>query len=1013
MVDINMYRMRIGCYLPGGKGSNKILNDQGVNNIDFKRRFRSGFFCIQGGLKFDIYGTIRCTRATEFHACDGVIQALGHLVYIYYILFVIFSLSCIMLNTRYDSSDVFPSYLHTYPFSGLPGVAMIQIRLGFFVLLSYILNKLVRGQSPLNYKSKDRPLTPASIIFSNYRSTRLQQAMASILIFIVLLTFLMIAIVNTSLLNPGPKNLKVYYQNVQGLIPFSGLGNTQPSLNRTKIYELNYHIQVNKPDVMLLNETWLKKSIRDHEVIEDTTYKIFRTDRSVLSHPGDTGNPRKFKQNGGGVLIAVRSDLNAISKRISLRRGAEITAIEISLDGSKFIFCTCYRVGTLGTDNHTSISNSIRSFYKSKRPKKVFIVGDFNLSSVSWPMDDPPGNSIEKLFTDMFSELGLTQCVNGPTHYKGRTLDLLLTSHSQLIDNLRILDHNAIVKSDHFPITFEIKTKIKHLKGTKRKCYNFKRANWEALNRDLCDVNWNALLNSAEPDLAWSRFKTELSRNVNKHIPTISVKNEYRPPWFDTELHQACKLKERAHEKFKRTNSMLDEINFKNARKEFKSLADTKLRDNMYNTDDPTLLTKKFWSHYKFSSKSQRIPERMFRNDCYRSNALDKANLFNRFFCDQFSESSNYNIDIDYSNDDNFNISLCHRKIRKLLSNINANKANGPDAIHGKILKFCAVSLAYPLSLMFNLSYNTGNVPMEWKLANVVPIHKKGSKENVENYRPISLTSLVMKTFERIVKDKILEHTGHLLDERQHGFVSKRSCTTNMINFCDSLAVSLNDCVHTDVVYFDFSKAFDSVNHDLLLFKLKHIFNIDGRLLKFISNYLSGREQQVVIGDSTSSRKPVLSGVPQGSILGPILFVLFINDLPAGLSPGTNLALYADDTKIWRRMVSEEDYLALQQDINYMYNWSIDNKMKFHPQKCKVVSVAHRQPPLLGTLPFIQYIYFLGQSPLDYAEKEKDLGVDINSKLNFNDQCERLFSKASQQFGLTKRTCHFVKDFKR
>ena len=347
------------------------------------------------------------------------------------------------------------------------------------------------------------------------------------------------------------------------------------------------------------------------------------------------------------------------------------------------------------------------------------------------------------------------------------------------------------------------------------------------------------------------------------------------------------------------------------------------------------------------------------------------------------------------------------------MSKINSNKACGPDAIHGKILKNCAVSLAYPLSLLFKLSYNTGSIPREWKLAHVVPVHKKGSKENIENYRPISLTSLVMKTFERLVKDEILSRTSHLLDDRQHGFLNKKSCTTNMVGFCDSLALSLNDCQRTDVIYFDFSKAFDSVNHDLLLKKLKSNFNIDGRLLKFIVNYLSEREQCVAIGNSKSSIKPVLSGVPQGSILGPILFVLFINDLPNGLSSGTNLALYADDTKIWRTIYTELDHEILQNDILYLNSWATQNMMKFHPQKCKVVSIAHRLPPLLGILPNIQYFYTLGDSPLDYNNSEKDLGVDINTKLNFNDQCNRLFSKANQQFGITKRTCYFVKDIRR
>ena len=317
--------------------------------------------------------------------------------------------------------------------------------------------------------------------------------------------------------------------------------------------------------------------------------------------------------------------------------------------------------------------------------------------------------------------------------------------------------------------------------------------------------------------------------------------------------------------------------------------------------------------------------------------------------------------------------------------------------------------MAGPLSILFKLSYNSGCVPREWKLAHVVPIHKKGSKGNIEHYRPISLTSLVMKTFERIIKYELLGHTSHLLDNRQHGFLSQKSCTTNMTGFCDNLAVSLNDCHTTNVVYFDFSKAFDSVNHDLILHKLKNFYNIDGRLLKFIKNYLEGREQRVIVGNTKSHVKPVLSGVPQGSILGPILFVLFINDLPGGLSPGTDLALYADDTKIWRTIRSVDDQEAIQNDITYLHNWSIQNKMKFHPQKCKVLSVANN-PPLL---PGAQYTYYLGENLLGYVNSEKDLGVDINSKLNFNDQCHRLINKANQQFGLTKRTCYFVFDKKR
>ena len=401
-------------------------------------------------------------------------------------------------------------------------------------------------------------------------------------------------------------------------------------------------------------------------------------------------------------------------------------------------------------------------------------------------------------------------------------------------------------------------------------------------------------------------------------------------------------------------------------------------------------------------------------NGIFRNSPSDKANLFNSYFFDQFSGASNYDISIDWTNDSLFDIDFDAMEIKRLLSNVNSNKACGPDGIHGKILKQCAVGLAHPLSMLFRLSYNCGSLPKDWRVANVVPVHKKGSKDNIENYRPISLTSLVMKIFERVLKKEILNRTTHLLDERQHGFLSQRSCTTNMVGFLDSVALSVNDLktVSTDVVYFDFSKAFDSVNHDLILSKLKNMYGIDGRLLKFIQKYLQGREQSVVLENCVSTSKPVLSGVPQGSILGPILFVLFINDLPSGLSQGTELALYADDTKIWRSITSQLDHEILQNDINYLNNWATLNKMHFHPLKCKVVSI-HSSPSPLGVLPFVNFHYHLGESLLEYTESEKDLGVTINCKLNFSEQQANLLLKANQQFGLLKRTCNFVTDVRR
>ena len=242
------------------------------------------------------------------------------------------------------------------------------------------------------------------------------------------------------------------------------------------------------------------------------------------------------------------------------------------------------------------------------------------------------------------------------------------------------------------------------------------------------------------------------------------------------------------------------------------------MRDNLNSDDDdPALISKNFWSHVKATSNSSRIPETISYKGRFRNNTLDQSELFNTYFSDQFSEPSNYNIPVDFRNDDGFGFSISHLDIRNLLKNLNSNKAQGPDGIHGKILKNCADSIAYPLSLIFNTSYRTGLIPKEWKHANVVPIHKKGSKASVENYRPISLTCLVMKIFEKLVRNELMSKCQDKINQKQHGFLPGKSCTTQMIPFYDSLAVTINDLSTTDVIYFDFAKAFDSVNHDIIL----------------------------------------------------------------------------------------------------------------------------------------------------------------------------------------------------
>ena len=681
-------------------------------------------------------------------------------------------------------------------------------------------------------------------------------------------------------------------------------------------------------------------------------------------------------------------------------------ALKITFPNNQsIIISTCYRVGTLGQENCDIVCNYLRSLISKKNPPKMYIVGDFNLPGADWH-SSVGSNVIEQLFIDSFNSLALSQVIESSTHKNRNILDILLSNYTNTLDKVTVLDQNSVIKSDHYPISFSIKGSSGRKKSPKRRVYNFKKANWAMINQKLSSVNWR-FLNSCDPDTGWELVKECLFNLTDRYIPKITIKSEFQPPWFDSELYSACRRKERLRTKFKTSKSMNDELRFSVSRKQYKKLYSSKIRDNLFNSDDPALITKKFWSHVKYQSSSCRIPNCVKYSGEIRFIAKDQAELFNTFFYNQFSDPSSYLCDISYDNDNLFDIDFDHTSVQRMLSNINSNKAQGPDGIHGKILKNCAAGLAFPLTTIFRVSYNSGCIPHEWKLANVVPIFKKGSKCEVENYRPISLTCLVMKIFERIVKSKLLTLTGHLIDQRQHGFLEQKSCTTNMVNFCDSLSLSLNDSIASHIIYFDFAKAFDSVNHDILIHKLKTLYNIDGILLKFLVNYLKDRHQRVVINGETSSTLQVNSGVPQGSILGPLLFVLFINDISANLSEGTDIVLYADDTKIWRRILSPLDSSILQNDINCLNDWAIKNKMKFHPSKCKVLSVSLERPSQLP------HIYSLAAIPLDYVDSEKDLGVWMSPKLNWNMQCDRIYSDACQKLGVVRRSGHIVIDYKR
>ena len=827
-------------------------------------------------------------------------------------------------------------------------------------------------------------------------------------LFMCVMNFLMLFVCNPSIANPGPRSLSVLYNNVRGFVHTANLSQSSPDLAVSKVLEFQDFIYTHKPDVIVINETWLKSSLKSSEIFSNG-YKVFRLDRCAATHPFDPEQPKKFRANGGGVLIAHREDISLSSYKFDrFSTQAEILSVVFNCSTNiSFCITSFYRVSSLSSDNLSNVKSYLLNLAKTRSFKRHFLVGDFNLPGISWP-DGTTNNALESEFVDFLcGELGHSQMVMSPTHVSGNTLDLLFTNCPNLVSQLSVCDVNEVCCSDHYGLRFNINLSFNRSDRPARFRYDFRKFDPIPLNVALGMVNWDRLIND-DINESWENVRRVIVSMCEKYIPKKRVRNPFTPSWHDDrDVVRARNRKETLRSRLSGNPSPENKTAYYEARKNLKRVISSRM-NAYFDVDSGCGITKRFWSHIKLSSKTLRIPENVFSEGVYRSDPSGKANLFNNHLVSHFTAPSSYGIEVDELENSVF---FTYNEVYTALASIDSSKACGDDGIPGRVLKNCAGSLTYPLWLLYNNCARVGIFPDAWKLASIVPVFKKGDRRDVANYRPISLLSLVSKVMEKLVKPRILDLCSPNLDPRQHGFLGGRSCTTQLIPFTHNLAQALDARARVDVVYFDFSRAFDSCNHDLILSKLKLGFGVNGKLLGLIRSYLKGRCQKVVIDGESSDILPVASGVPQGSILGPILFVLFIDDIFNEPLPGTNISLYADDTKIWRRIDSMSDHIALQKSIDALYDWSIRNRMRFHPAKCQVLSVISpttQSSNPFSNLPFHKYFYSLGGVFLEYVTHQRDLGIVINSTLDFNSHCDSITTSMLFKFNLLRRTCYFL-----
>ena len=727
-----------------------------------------------------------------------------------------------------------------------------------------------------------------------------------------------------------------------------------------------------KPSFVLISETWLTPLVTDPPISLDG-YAVFRKDR--------------HNNKGGGVCVYISDHIcaNFAVIPITVDTG-NIDSIFLKITNTRltFLLGCIYRPPTSIIEDDHSLFQCISEM--TDVYQHLFIFGDFNMPDIKWPLNASQSCApSSQLLVDLLLNSHLSQLVTQPTRYRinqnPSTLDLIITSDDNSLAHLEYLD--PVGKSDHSTLkaNFQICTLSKERTVT----YTRAVIDYRSVNKALTDVHWPSLFVTSSVADNWELFKTTVLDLVCKHSASISIKRSSTKPWIGKKILKMVRTKRALWRAFKRSGNQNDykaHRNFSNNLSVIIREARIAYEKQLADSTD----TKRFYRHIR-NKLSGPVSTLQLRDD--DDKITDDCATVANIFADTFSKTFTLETDstlpsaiIPKPNVSLDSIEFPEDVICSKLKKLKLSKSPGPDAITASVLAHCAECLSLPLSLLMKQSFTSGILPFDWKTAIVRPIFKKGDKFNPCNYRPISLTSLIVKTMESIIYETLIKFLldQHLIPEEQHGFLPGKSTISNLLCCLSNWTRHYDSGVPVDVVYLDYSKAFDRVPKRRLLAKLENL-GIAGNLLHWIGAFLSDRTFRVRVGDGLSEHRPVLSGVPQGSILGPLLFTAYTADLKVIIQ--SPFAMYADDIKIYN---TSNNQSILKSDLSAIGEWCSVWLLPLNVCKCSVLYIGKNNP---------QHTYTIDNSKLTKSESLSDLGVFLTSCLSWSEHVQRVVKKAN------------------
>ena len=692
---------------------------------------------------------------------------------------------------------------------------------------------------------------------------------------------------------------------------------------------------------------------------------------------------------GGGLLVYIKQGHTVLSHDCTIDFNQYLHFSVKTNNETTNIFLV-YKSPNCSNYNNDKLIELISSM-----PDNSIVIGDFNYPKINWS-ENIAADTVSQSFLDICNENNFNQFVTFPTHVKNNVLDLVLSNNDSILE---VSDLGPLCNSDHTCIKIVTDHSILP-ENSQQEILDWGKADYQKINEDLAKIDWDRII-SNDVEMSWRQLTEVINELICRYVPNKTIKTN-KPRWMTKEIITLGRKKDRAYKKWKRTKNLSDEEHFtklsKECKKKIKSAKkklEVKISKSSGNSGQ-----RKFNSYVKNKMSCKPSVGPLIHDDKVITNNAEMAQTLNDHFCSSFNDDNDYGPNIPKRN---MNSELSHINVRlqdvlTKIDELKTGKAPGPDRISGEFLKKTKKHIARPLQKLFQASISTGKVPGQWKDAKVAAVFKKGSRGKPGNYRQISLTSQVCKLNESIIRDHMIDHLiiNSLIKPSQHGFMPKRSCQTNLLEFLDKIFEMTDEGNPVDIAYLDFSRAFDKVPHNKLIQKLE-AHGITGSVQEWIISWLKDRTQWVEIQGAKSRPGKVRSGVPQGSILGPVLFVIYINDLDDDIIIDI-LRKFADDTKQANKIRNQADADSFQFSLNRLFDWSKTWGMLFNIDKCKILHCGRNNP---------KNEYYMDNIKLGTVESERDIGIRITSNLKPTTHCNEIVNKAKAVLNQISRSFHY------